>query len=88
MCSQWKTRRAPARRKAGFFATLSDGRKPPCGGSGRLEQRRRPERNRAGTFLIFAPTLFGSLPLLTGGSNSHEQILEQRKRARRRRDLF
>ena len=26
--------RASARRKAGFFATLTDGRKPPCGGSG------------------------------------------------------
>ena len=41
------TRRALARRKAGFFATLSDGRKPPCGGSGRLERGRKPERNRA-----------------------------------------
>ena len=30
-----------------FFA-----RKPPCGGSGRVEQRIKPERRRAGTFLI------------------------------------
>ena len=35
----------------GFFATLSDGRKPPCGGSGRLEQE---AGSQPGTFLIFS----------------------------------